>query len=463
MRYISTRGQAPALGFADVTLAGLASDGGLYVPESWPQVSTAQMQEWRNLSYSDVATRVMLPFLGGEIAEDDFAAMVRDSYATFRHPAVTPLVQLDSNLWLQELFHGPTLAFKDVALQLLGRLFDHILTQRGERITIVGATSGDTGSAAIEACRDRDAIDIFILFPKGRVSPVQQRQMTTVQSSNVHCIAIDGTFDDCQDLVKALFADEAFRTEVNLSAVNSINWARVMAQTAYYAFAALQLGAPERSIDVCVPTGNFGNIFAAYGAKLMGFPIERLIVGSNKNDILTRFFRNDDMSLQGVEPSLSPSMDIQFSSNAERLLFDLYDRNGAATAEAMQQLRRDGRLSLGENRHAAAKAMFSAASFDDEATLAGIRDWHERAEYTLDPHSAVGVLAAEACAPSRERPLVVGATAHPAKFPDAVETATGARPPLPPAMADLYEREERLTGMPNDLGALQSLVRERRR
>ena len=304
MRYISTRGQAPVLGFADVTLAGLATDGGLYVPENWPQVTTAQQNEWRKLSYSDLATRVMLPFLGGEIPEDDFAAMVNDAYATFRHPAVAPLVQLDSNLWLQELFHGPTLAFKDVALQLLGRLFDHILAKRGERITIVGATSGDTGSAAIEACRDREAVDIFILFPKGRVSPVQQRQMTTVPSSNVHCIAIDGTFDDCQDLLKALFADEAFRTEVNLSAVNSINWSRVMAQTAYYAFAALQLGAPERAIDVCVPTGNFGNIFAAYGAKQMGFPIERLIVGSNKNDILTRFFRDDDMSLKGVEPSL---------------------------------------------------------------------------------------------------------------------------------------------------------------
>ncbi len=463
MRYISTRGQAPALGFADVTLAGLATDGGLYVPESWPQVSATQMQEWRNLSYSDVATRLMLPFLGGEIREDHFAAMVRDSYATFRHPAVTPLVQLDSNLWLQELFHGPTLAFKDVALQLLGRLFDHILAQRGERITIVGATSGDTGSAAIEACRDRDAIDIFILFPKGRVSPVQQRQMTTVQSANVHCIAVEGTFDDCQDLVKALFADEAFRNEVNLSAVNSINWARVMAQTAYYAFAALQLGAPERSIDVCVPTGNFGNIFAAYGAKLMGFPIERLIVGSNKNDILTRFFRDDDMSLKGVEPSLSPSMDIQFSSNAERLLFDLFDRNGQATAEAMQQLRKEGRMSLGENRHAAAKAMFSAASFDDADTLAGIKNWHQRAGYTLDPHTAVGVLAAEACAPVRDRPLVVGATAHPAKFPDAVEQATGQRPPLPPAMADLFERDELLTELSNDPEALQTLVRERRR
>jgi threonine synthase len=463
MRYISTRGRAPALGFADVTLAGLATDGGLYVPENWPQVDAATQRQWQALSYPDLATRLMLPFLGGEIAEADFAGMVRDSYATFRHPAVVPLVQLDSNLWLQELFHGPTLAFKDVALQLLGRLFDHILVRRGERITIVGATSGDTGSAAIEACRDRDAIDVFILFPKDRVSPVQQRQMTTVQSANVHCIAVEGTFDDCQDLVKALFADEAFRTEVNLSAVNSINWARVMAQMAYYAFAALQLGAPERSIDVCVPTGNFGNIFAAYGAKRMGFPIERLIVGSNRNDILTRFFRDDDMSLRAVEPSFSPSMDIQVSSNVERLLFDLYDRNGQATAEAMQQLRKGGRLRLGENRHAAAKAMFSAASFDDEATLAGIRDWHDRAGYTLDPHSAVGVLAAEACAPERVRPLVVGATAHPAKFPDAVEMATGARPPLPPAMADLYERPERLTGLANDLAALQALVRERRR
>ncbi|HKK30570.1 MAG TPA: threonine synthase [Alphaproteobacteria bacterium] len=462
MRYISTRGNAPVLGFADVTLAGLATDGGLYVPEVWPQVSPEIQREWRSLSYADLATQMMQPFVGGEIAEDAFAAIAHEAYGTFQHPAVTPLVQLDSNLWLQELFHGPTLAFKDVALQLLGRLFDHILAQRGERITIVGATSGDTGSAAIEACRDRDAVDIFILFPKGRVSPVQQRQMTTVDAPNVHCIAVEGTFDDCQDLVKALFADPAFRAEVNLSAVNSINWARVMAQTVYYAFAALQLGAPDRAIDVCVPTGNFGNIYAAYGAKLMGFPIERLIVGSNRNDILTRFFQRDDMSLRPVEPSFSPSMDIQVSSNVERLLFDLYDRNGATTAEAMATLRKEGRLSLGENRHAAAKAMFSAARFDDAETLEGIRSWQQRAACTLDPHSAVGVLAAEACVPTRERPVVVGATAHPAKFPDAVEQATGVRPSLPPRLADLFERPERKVDMTNDLGALQALVRERR-
>jgi threonine synthase len=463
MRYISTRGEAPILGFADVTLAGLATDGGLYVPESWPQVSPQTQRAWQKLSYADLAVEVMRPFIAGEIADDAFSAMVHDAYATFEHPAVTPLVQLDSNLWLQELFHGPTLAFKDVALQLLGRLFDHILAQRKERITIVGATSGDTGSAAIEACRDRDAIDIFILFPKGRVSPVQQRQMTTVTSTNVHCIAVDGTFDDCQDLVKALFSDATFRDEVNLSAVNSINWARVMAQTVYYAYAAVQLGAPDRAIDVAVPTGNFGNIFAAYGVKQMGLPLERLIVGSNRNDILTRFFQTDDMSLRPVEPSLSPSMDIQISSNVERLLFDLYDRDGRATAEALRELRSHGRLTLGENRHAAAKATFSAASFDDAAILAGIRDWQAHAGYTLDPHSAVGVLAAEACVPDRERPLVVGATAHPAKFPDAVEQATGKRPALPDRLADLFEREERLTGMANDITALQTLVRGRRR
>ena len=463
MRYISTRGQAPSLGFADVTLAGLASDGGLYVPESWPQIGTELQREWRNLSYAELAVQVMRPFIVCDIPTAAFARMVHDAYATFGHPAVAPLVQLDSNLWLQELFHGPTLAFKDVALQLLGRLFDHILAQRGQRITIVGATSGDTGSAAIEACRDREAVDIFILFPKGRVSPVQQRQMTTVPSGNVHCIAVEGTFDDCQDLVKALFADAAFRDEVNLSAVNSINWARVMAQTVYYAYAALQLGAPDRKIDMAVPTGNFGNIFAAYGVKQMGFPLERLIVGSNRNDILTRFFQADDMSLRAVEPSLSPSMDIQVSSNVERLLFDLYDRDGRATAEALGELRSKGRLTLGENRHAAAKATFSAASFDDAAILAGIKSWQERSGYVLDPHSAVGVLAAEACAPERERPLVVGATAHPAKFPDAVERATGKRPSLPDRLADLFEREERLTEMANDIQTLQRLVRQRRR
>ena len=463
MRYISTRGKAPVLGFSDVTLAGLATDGGLYVPDVWPQVNAGMQRDWQSLSYADLAFNVMKPFLGGEIPDEAFRTMVQDAYATFDHPAVTPLVQLDTNLWIQELFHGPTLAFKDVALQLLGRFFDYILAQRGERITIVCATSGDTGSAAIEACRDRDAIDIFILFPKGRVSPVQQRQMTTVPSKNVHCIAVDGSFDDCQDLVKALFADEVFRNEVNLSAVNSINWARVMAQTVYYAYAALQLGAPDRSIDVCVPTGNFGNIFAAYGAKLMGFPIERLMVGSNRNDILTRFFTNDDMSLRDVEPSFSPSMDIQISSNVERLLFDLYDRNGTATAEALQGLRTTGKLTLGANRHAAAKHMFSAASFDDTATLEAIRDWQNKAGYLLDPHSAVGVLAAEALGGGRARPLVVGGTAHPAKFPSAVKQATGISPALPERLADLYERQERCTDMANSMGDLQALVRERRR
>jgi len=464
MRYISTRGEAPSLGFCDVTLAGLATDGGLYVPEAWPHISPEQQKAWCHLSYPDLAVEVMRPFMNGEIPDASFTAMVRDAYATFEHPAVTPLVQLDTNLWLQELFHGPTLAFKDVALQLLGRFFDHILEERGERITIIGATSGDTGSAAIEACRDRDAVDIVMLFPKGRVSPVQQRQMTTVPSGNVHCVAVEGSFDDCQDLVKACFGDEVFRQEVNLSAVNSINWARVMVQMVYYAFANLQLGGPARSIDLCVPTGNFGNIFAAYGIKRMGFTIERLIVGSNRNDILTRFFQNDDMSLRPVEPSLSPSMDIQVSSNVERLLFDLYDRDGRATAAAMGELRRDGRLTLGKNRHTTAKATFAAASFDDEAILQGIRDWRRRAGYTLDPHTVVGVLAAEACVPARrERPLVVGATAHPAKFPDAVERATGKRPRLPDRLADLLVRPERVHDLPNDLARLQDFVRAHRR
>lgn len=463
MQYISTRGQAPALNFEQVLLTGLASDGGLYVPESLPRFSQQEIAAMAGMDYPQLAQRIIEPFVGDCIPRDDLRDLIADTYAVFRHGAVAPLVQIGHNQWVLELFHGPTLAFKDFALQLLGRLLDYVLERRHQKVVIMGATSGDTGSAAIEACRDRDAVDIFILFPKGRVSAVQQRQMTTVPSANVHCIAVDGTFDDCQDLVKALFADVAFRDEVSLSAVNSINWARVMAQTVYYAFAALQLGAPERAIDVAVPTGNFGNIFAAYGVKQMGFPIERLIVGSNRNDILTRFFQADDMSLQGVEPSLSPSMDIQFSSNVERLLFDLFDRDGRATAEALAELRSAGRLTLGENRHAAAKATFTAASFDDAATLAGIRDWQARAGYTLDPHTAVGLLAAEACAPQRERPLVVGATAHPAKFPDAVERATGARPALPDRLADLFEREERFTEMPNNVATLQAKVREGRR
>ena len=331
MRYVSTRGDAPVLGFDEVLLTGLARDGGLYMPEAWPRLGQAELKALAGRPYAEVATAVLKPFVGGAIADDDLRAMAEDTYRGFGHPAAAPLKQLDANLFLMELFHGPTLAFKDYALQLVGRLFDHVLKARRQRVTIVGATSGDTGSAAIEACRDRDAIDIFILHPKGRISEVQRRQMTTVDARNVHNIALEGTFDDCQDLVKAMFNDTAFRDELQLSAVNSINWARIAAQVVYYVTAALALGAPARKVTFAVPTGNFGNVFAGYAALQMGLPVERFIIGSNRNDILARLIATGEMAMAPVEPSLSPSMDIQVSSNFERLLFELYGRNGGTS------------------------------------------------------------------------------------------------------------------------------------
>lgn len=458
MQYVSTRGAAPVLGFEDVLLAGLARDGGLYVPQTWPQFSAEDIRALRGLPYSEIAVRVMLPFLGGAIAEDEFRALVQDAYASFDHSAVTPLVQLDQRTWVLELFHGPTLAFKDVALQLLGRLFDHVLAKRGERVTIVGATSGDTGSAAIEACRDRQNIDIFIMHPKGRTSEVQRRQMTSVLSSNVHNIALDGTFDDCQDLVKAMFNDGAFRDKMGLSAVNSINWARIMAQIVYYFTAAVALGAPDRKIAFTVPTGNFGNVYAAYGARAMGLPIERLVVGSNSNDILARFFASGTMAAAPVVPTFSPSMDIQISSNFERLLFDLLDRDGDAVTAALNAFRAEGKFVVTEAQLAKALTIFSGHRVDEDGTMATIAATWEESGYLLDPHTAVGVAAAKADPLDPAIPMVVLATAHAAKFPDAVEKASGHRPPLPPRLSDLYEREERLTDLPNDLGVVQQFV-----
>ncbi len=467
MRYVSTRGAAPVLGFEDVLLAGLARDGGLYVPETWPQFTADDIRAMRGLPYSEIAVRVMLPFLGGSIAEDEFRAIVRDAYASFDHAAVTPLVQVDPTTWVLELFHGPTLAFKDVALQLLGRLFDHVLAKRGQRVTIVGATSGDTGSAAIEACRDRQNVDIFILHPKGRTSEVQRRQMTSVLSSNVHNIALDGTFDDCQDLVKAMFNDGAFRDRMGLSAVNSINWARIMAQIVYYFTAAVALGAPDRKLAFTVPTGNFGNVYAAYGARAMGLPVETLVVGSNSNDILARFFASGSMVAAPVVPTLSPSMDIQISSNFERLLFDLLDRDGTAVTEALNRFRAEGKFAVTDAQLARALAIFSGHRVDEAATMTTIADVWKGSLYLLDPHTAVGIGAAKAAVASGRVdpsvPMVVLATAHPAKFPDAVEKATGRRPELPPRLSDLYVREERLSDLPNDLAAVQDFVTKRAR
>ena len=463
MRYISTRGRAPALAFDDVLLTGLARDGGLYLPESWPRFSEDEIRALAGLSYAEVAYRVIRPFVGGAIEDETLRAMAEATYAGFHHAAVAPLKQLDSRVWLMELFHGPTLAFKDYALQLVGRLFDQVLAARGLTITIVGATSGDTGSAAIEACRGRERVEIFILHPKGRVSEVQRRQMTTITDANVHNIAIEGSFDDCQDLVKALFNDTGFRDEVRLSAVNSINWARIMAQIVYYFQAAVALGAPEREVAFSVPSGNFGNVFAGYAAKQMGLPVGRLIVGSNRNDILARFFATGAMTMAPVEPSLSPSMDIQVSSNFERLLFDLLGRDGAAVERTLNGFRQSGSYTLEGEALAQARALFSGFRLDDAATLAEVAREDAASGELLDPHTAIGVAAARDAGLPPGMPVVALATAHPAKFPDAVERASGKRPALPAHLSDLYEREERMSVLPNDLVAVQTMVRERRR
>ena len=459
MRYISTRGQAPVRDFAGVLLAGLAEDGGLYVPETWPRWAPADWRAMRGLPYHALAARVIQPFVGESIPSATLAALCQDAYAGFGHPAVVPLVQIETGLFVQELFHGPTLAFKDMAMQLLGRLFDHVLAERGERVTIVGATSGDTGSAAIEAFAGRERVDIVILHPRGRTSEVQRRQMTTVSAPNVSNVAVEGTFDDCQDLVKAMFADAPFRQEMRLSAVNSINWERIAAQIPYYAAAALALGGPDREVAFSVPTGNFGNVLAAWAARRMGLPVARLIVGTNRNDILSRFLAANDMSVAPVEPSLSPSMDIQVSSNFERLLFELLDRDAAATAAAMQDFRRDGRMPVPEQVWRRARTVFHGFSLDDPGTEAEIARVHETSGYLADPHTAIGIAAARALPPGQSVATVAVATAHPAKFPEAIHRAVGLRPALPPRLADLYDRPERYHVLANELAAVQAAIR----
>ena len=459
MKYLSTRGKAPVLDFDDALLAGLGRDGGLYLPERWPSFSAAEIRALRGLSYAELAARVMAPFVAGCLSEDELAGLVAQSYAGFTHPAVAPLKQIGANQWVMELFHGPTLAFKDYALQLVGRLFDHVLAKKGQRVTIVGATSGDTGSAAIEACRDRKAVDIVILHPKGRVSEVQRRQMTTVLADNVRNLAVDGTFDDCQDLVKALFNDHAFRDELNLSAVNSINWARVMAQIAYYFVAGVALGAPDVKLAFAVPTGNFGNVFAGWAANRMGLPVERLVVGSNSNDILTRFFASGVMSAAGVVPTLSPSMDIQVSSNFERLLWESLERDGAQVDRLMGEFRAGGKMALPEAAWRQMRRLFEAHRFDDEQTLELMRALRRGTGELIDPHSAVGIGAGQSAQLAPDIRLVALATAHPAKFPDAVERATGIRPGLPGPLADLLTRPERLEPIANDAEAVKAAVR----
>jgi threonine synthase len=452
MRYVSTRGQAPELGFTDVLLAGLAGDGGLYVPAEWP----ALPGRVTGMTYAQRAAQVMQPFVGGEIDAEALLRMCVEAYAEFDHPAVVPLVQLEDEHFLQQLFHGPTLAFKDIALQLVGRLFEHVLTAQNRRITIVGATSGDTGSAAIDGVRHCSRADIVSLFPAGRPSEVQRRQMTTVDAPNVHVVAIDGSFDDCQDLVKAMFNDAPFRQRMQLGAINSINWARVMAQIVYYVVATDHLRGP---LNVCVPTGNFGNVFSGWIARRMGAPIDRLLVASNANDILTRFIARNDMSVRPVVPSLSPSMDIQVSSNFERLLFEANHRDGGKTAEQLQRFRSTGALHLeADQRVEVIDGTFMAASLDDDETMAVIRGTQSATGMLLDPHTAVAVGAAQRLRGEVTGPIVTLATAHPAKFPDAVELATGVRPALPPRLADLFDRPEHVTALPNDLTSVQRFV-----
>lgn len=462
MKYVSTRGQAPELGFEDVLLTGLARDGGLYVPAVIPQLSTDEIHSFRGMSYSQVAFRVMKPFVCPEISEDDFEEITAKAYSTFRHKTVVPLAQTGSNDWILELFHGPTLAFKDVALQLLGHLFDHVLTRKGRKVTIVGATSGDTGSAAIECIRDRACAEIFMLHPKGLVSNVQRRQMTTVLSSNVHNLAVQGNFDDCQAMVKALFNDLAFRDEIALSAVNSINWARVMAQVVYYFTSAVALGAPDREISYSVPTGNFGDIYAGYMAQQMGLPIRQLIVATNRNDILTRVLTSGDYTVGAVSPTISPSMDIQLSSNFERLLYNLYDGRGSDVRRLMASLNQSRSFTLDAGQLEKAKQIFDAIQVSEPDTEATIKAIFEQTGMLVDPHTAVGAKAASLKNNDATVPMVTLSTAHPAKFPVAVEKATGRHPALPAHMAGLFEREEKYDCLDHDLGALKSYIRDNR-
>ncbi|HVL72872.1 MAG TPA: threonine synthase [Beijerinckiaceae bacterium] len=460
MLHVSTRGEAPAIGFTDALLTGLARDGGLYLPQAWPALSRETIAGLAGRPYADAAAAVLSPLVDGEIPQADFARMVAEAYAGFRHPAVCPLVQVGDNLFVLELFHGPTLAFKDLAMQLLGRLMDHALAARGARATIVGATSGDTGGAAVEAFRGLERVDVFVLYPHGRVSEVQRRQMTTAAGDNVHLLAVEGTFDDCQAIVKGLFNHARFRDELQLSGVNSINWARVAAQAVYYFTAATALGGPHRPVSFSVPTGNFGDVLAGWVAKRMGLPVGRLMVATNANDILARTLATGAYEIRGVVPTTSPSMDIQVSSNFERLLFEVLDRDGAAVRGLMGSLAQARAFAVPPQALARMREDFSAACVPEDAVAEEMRATWREADYLLDPHSAVGLRAGRALlADAPQVPVVALATAHPAKFPDAVERATGHRPELPAHLADLLDRPERLTIVPNDQAAVETFVR----
>ncbi len=458
MKYISTRGAAPALGFEDVLLTGLARDGGLYLPEQWPQLTRDEIAAFAGQPYEDVAVRIMKPYVGGEIPDADLATIVADAYATFNHRLVTPLVQVGPSDWILELFHGPTLAFKDVAMQVLSRLMDRALSRRKRTATIVGATSGDTGGAAIEAFRGREAIDIFMLFPEGRVSDVQRRQMTTPSEANVHAIAVQGTFDDCQNIVKALFNDLPFRDRLGLAGVNSINWARLMAQIVYYFTSAVALGAPSRTVSFAVPTGNFGDVLAGYAAKRMGLPIDRLVIATNVNDILTRMLETGRYESREVAATFSPSMDIQISSNFERLLFELTGRNAERINGLMRDLAERGSFALTQGEHGQLKEGFDAERTDEAATLATIRTLEAATGYLADPHTAVAVSASGRVPRRPDVPMITLSTAHPAKFPDAIRRAVGRAPAEPASVARQRTLPERVTVLPGDAAAVARYV-----
>ncbi|MDQ7081236.1 MAG: threonine synthase [Paracoccaceae bacterium] len=461
MKYISTRGRAPALSFEEAMLTGLARDGGLYVPESWPSMSFDEIADLAGCRYEEAAFRVMRPFIGDSFTDEELTGIISRAYAGFDHEARCPLVQIGENDFLLELHHGPTLAFKDLAMQLIGQLFEVALKRRGERVTIVGATSGDTGSAAIEAFRGLDAVDVFIMFPDGRVSDVQRRQMTTPTEDNVHALAVDGDFDDCQARLKDMFNDFAFRDEVHLAGVNSINWARVLAQVVYYFTSAVALGAPHRPVSFTVPTGNFGDIFAGYVARRMGLPIDRLIIATNQNNILHRTLETGSYVKQGVTPSISPSMDIQVSSNFERALFDLLDRDGRAVAQLMEELAEKGSFTLPQGALSRLRIEFESGDCSEDETRAAIATLYKMTGEVVCPHTAVGVKVAADKRMVGRVPMITLATAHAAKFPDAVEQACGVRPALPPRMKDLFDRPERMTRVANDLSAIEAIIRER--
>ncbi|WP_186393074.1 MULTISPECIES: threonine synthase [unclassified Pannonibacter] len=457
MRYVSTRGCAPVLDFADVLLQGLARDGGLYLPETWPQFDAKTIAGFAGKSYQDVAFEVIRPFTGGTIKDADLKRMIDEAYATFRHPAVTPLVQIAPNRFVLELFHGPTLAFKDVAMQLLGRLMDHVLAERNQRATIVGATSGDTGGAAIEAFRGRERTDVFILFPEGRVSDVQRRQMTTPTEANVHALAVEGNFDDCQAIVKGMFNHFDFRDRVGLSGVNSINWARILAQIVYYFVAGVAVGAPHRAVSFTVPTGNFGDIFAGYAAMRMGLPVDRLVIATNRNDILVRTLETGRYEMRGVSATISPSMDIQISSNFERLLAEMHGRDGAAVKAMMGSLSQSGSFTISDGPLGEMRKLFAAGRCGEDQTAAAIARSHAETGYLLDPHTAIGVHVAEELG-AGEAPMIVLGTAHPAKFPAAVKAASGVYPALPEQLEPMMTAPERQSVLPADLGAIERHV-----